>query len=471
MAIDNVWQFEPSLERIYKLVLNLQTDQAYAELALVKNVNELHKIYIQSFLETTDILITEDEKRFDKINEGFKRRLDRLSELPESPETLFLQAELNIQRGFNLLNLGQELSAVLAIRQSYQATQVCLRKYPDFIPIKKTSGMIQVMVGSVPDKYQWFMSLLGMKGSVTVGQKQLEEIRLSKSSLSLEATILFYSIKGFINQKYKEAAEGFKECLVEEPDSRLLLFLGINMLIKDSQSEEALKLMAELDTKTQGLSMDYIEYLRGEALLERGDYLTAIQSYQKFLKNFKSQSYRKDSYYKMGLCYFLAGNQTLAQKNYDIAKKTGKTSADPDKYAAAMLEDSSLPNPKILKIRFYTDGGYYKEAKDLLKTITPSDVPTVKDQTELYYRKGRLSHKTEDFTQAKLFYQQTIDMTGTHPWYFAPNAALQLGYISQQQGDFVTAKRYYEKALSYKRYEYKNGIDTKAKSALESLKK
>ncbi|CAN5230485.1 hypothetical protein BH09BAC3_BH09BAC3_20940 [soil metagenome] len=471
LAVDNLWQFEPSVEHIYKLVLNLQTEQAYAELAQLKNVNEFHKLYVQSFLETTDILITEDEKRFDKINEEFKRRLDKLSELPESPETLFLRAELNIQRGFNLLNLGQELNAVLAIRQAYQATQECLKKYPNFIPIKKTHGMIQVMVGSVPDKYQWFMSLLGMKGSVVVGQKQLEELRLSKSSLSLEATILFFSIKGFINQKFGEAAIGFKECLVSDPDSRLLLFLGINMLMKDSQSEEALALIHELDSKPQGLPMDYIEYLRGEALMQRGDYLASIHAYQKFMKNFKSQSYRKDSYYKMGLCYFLAGNQALAQKNFDIARKTGKTSADPDKYAAAMLEENTFPNPKILKVRFYTDGGYYKEAKDLLKTITPAELPTVKDQTEFTYRKGRLSHKTKDPTSAKLFYQQTIEMTGTQPWYFAPNAALQLGYISQEQGDLMSAKKYYEKALSYKRYVYKNGIDSKAKSALESLRK
>ncbi len=470
-AVDNTWQFEPSLERIYKLILNLQIDQAYTELPQLKNVNELHRLYLQSFLETTDLLITEEEKRFDKINEGFKQRIDKLSQSPETAEILFLKAELNLQRGFNLLNLGQELNAVLAIRQAYQATQECIKKYPAFIPIKKTYGVIQVMVGSVPDKYQWFMSLLGMKGSVIVGQKQLEELRLSKSSLSLEATILFYTIKGFINQKFGEAAKGFQECLIKEPDSRLLLFLGINMLMKDSQSEEALKLMHTLDTKPHGMAMDYIEYLRGEALMERGDYLQAVQAYQRFLKNYKSQSYRKDSYYKIGLCYYLAGNASLAQKSFETARNSGKTSADPDKYAAAMLEETTLPNLKILKVRFFTDGGYYKEAKDVVKTITPADLSTAKDATEFYYRKGRLSHKTEDFNAAKLFYQQTIEMTGTRQWYFAPNAALQLGYISQAQGDFASAKKYYEKALSYKRYEYKNGIDSKAKSALESWKK
>ncbi len=469
--MDNTWQFDPQLERIYKLVLNLDMDQAQAELSKLKSANELHKLYVQSLLETADILITEDDKRFDKINSSFKERIERFNQAPETAETLFLKAELSLQRGFNLLNLGQELNAVLAIRQAYQATQECIKKYPNFIPIKKTYGVIQVMVGSIPDKYQWFMSLLGMRGSVKVGQKQLEELRLSKSSLSLEATILFFAIKGFINQQFGEAAKGFQECLKEDPDNRLLLFLGVNMLMKDSKSEEALKLIRALDARPHGLQMAYIEYLRAEALLERGDYNLAITAYQKFLKDYKSQSYRKDSYFKIALCYFLLNDMPKAKENFEIAKRTGKDTADPDKYAAAMLQENAFPNQKILKARFYTDGGYYSEAKEMLKSIAPADLHTPKDLTEFYYRKGRLAHKTEDLSSAKVFYQQTIDMSGAQPWYFAPNAALQLGYISQAQGDLASAKKYFEKALSYKRYEYKNGIDTKAKSALEQLKK
>lgn len=467
---DNLWQFDPSLQHIYHRVLSLQLDQAYGEMNALKGGNDFHKIYVQSFLETVDILITEDEKRFDKINDGIRARVEKVSQLTESAETLFLRAELNLQRGFNLLNLGQELNAVLAIRQAYQLSQECIKKYPSFIPVKKTYGVIQVMVGSVPGKYQWVMNLLGMRGSVKVGQKQLEELRSSKSSLTLEADIIYFAVKGFINQQFNEAAAGFQESLVQHPDSRLLLFLAINMLMKDSQSEQALHLILELDKKPAGLTMALIEYLRGEALTEKGEYAQAIAAYGRFLKTYKSPSFKKDAEYKISLCYYLLGDQANAVKHRDLARNTGRTSADPDKYAAAMLQDSEFPNPKILKVRFFTDGGYYAEAKDMLQAILPTDLRNQKDMTEYYYRKARLAHKTQDLASAKLFYKQTIDMTGSQPWYFAPNAALQLGYISQAQGDLNAAKKYYEKALSYRRYEYKDGIDTKARAALDGLK-
>lgn len=470
-SIDKIWVFDPEIQKAYQFILNLQTDQAYSELSkITSKKSELHKLYVLSLCETVDVLITEDAKKFEKVEANFKERLRYIQSLTPSAETLFLEAELNLQRGFNLINLDQELSAVFAIKAAYNAAQECLKKYPDFIPIKKTSGVIQVMVGSVPDKFHWFMSLLGMKGSVKLGQKQLEELKVSKSSLSHEATILFYTIKGLINQQFEEATKGIVECLQSQPDNRLLLFLGVNMMMKNSQSEEAMALIHTLDRQTQGLSVYYVEYLRGEILLQKGDYSHAIQAYQKFIHGYKSQSFKKDSYYKISLCYFLQNKRELAQTNFDIAKKTGREAAEPDKAAAAQLKEDKFPNAKILKARFYTDGGYYKEAKEVLHTIVPPDLTSSKDQIEFYYRKARLSHKTGELPAAKLFYNQTIDMTGENAWYFAPNSALQLGYIAQSQRDYPTAKKYFEMALNYKRHEYKNSIDGKAKSALETLK-
>jgi len=468
-AADNTWQFDAELQKAYNLILNLKTDQAYAILTKNTKSYELHRLYLLTFCETVDVLITEDGKKFESVELKFRDRLTRLEELPESAETLFIQAEINLQKGFNFLNLNQELNAVISIRRAYNFTQECLRKYPNFIPIKKTSGVIQVMVGSVPDKFHWFMSLLGMKGSVTKGQQQLEELRLSKSSLKDEATVLFFTIKGFISQQFDEAGKGIQECLKSDPDNRLLLFLGINMLVKNSQSEEALRLIQNLDLHPQGLQMHYIEYLRGEILLQRGDYTQAIQAYQKFIAGYRSQSFKKDSYFKIALCYWLQNKSELAWQNFEKAKKTGKDVAEPDRYAARQLEEGKFPNTKILKVRFYTDGGYYKDAKETLHTILPADLTTLKDQTEFYYRKARLSHKTGEISAAKLFYAQTIDMSNDNPWYFAPNSALNLGYIAQSQRDNAAAKRYFEKALSYKKHEYKNSIDSKAKSALEQV--
>ena len=159
-----------------------------------------------------------------------------------------------------------------------------------------------------------------------------------------------------------------------------------------------------------------------------------------------------------------------AKINFDKAKVAGNDSAEPDKYAAKQLEDPKMPNHKLLKARFSTDGGYYDQASAALLSVIPSELKTPKEQTEFYYRKARLAHKTNDLVSAKTLYLQCITLTKDNPWYFGANSALQIGYIAQEQRDYATAKKYFELALSYKRHEYKSSIDSKAKFALEQIK-
>ncbi len=468
VAADKDWQFDADGARAHQLIMNLQTDAAQQLLGRMKG-NELHKMYLLSLNETIDALISEDETKFERSEVLFKERLAYLEKLGATPDALFLRAELQLQKGFNQINLGQELSAVLSIRAAYNLAQQCVKKFPDFVPVKKTWGVIQVMIGSVPDKYHWFMSLLGMKGSVVVGQKMLNDLRASRSSLSSEAGILYYTIKGLINQQFDEASKGLTDMLKQQPDQRLISFLAVNMMIKNSQSEEALQIIQHLDANTKGLPMYYIDYIRGEILLQRADYTASIQAFQRFIQNYKSQNFKKDAYFKISLAYFLQGKTEQAKGFFERAKKTGRATAEPDRYADAQLKEGIFPNPKLLRARFYTDGGYFKEAKEILTAITPIDLTTLLDRTEFYYRKGRLAHKTKDVAAAKIFYQQTIDLAKDNPWYFGPSAALQLGYIAQEARQYPEARVFFEKALSYKKHEYKNSIDSKARFALDQL--
>ncbi|MFM7328381.1 MAG: tetratricopeptide repeat protein [Bacteroidota bacterium] len=465
----SAWKFDPELEAIYKDITNLRTEEAMSKLKKITDRSREHqRFYLQSLAECVTILVSEDEKRFPEFEKNFRDRVDRLEDEPESAETLFLRAEISLQRAFCHLNLSQEFSAILAFRQAYGLITECMEKHPDFIPAKKTSGVIQVMVGAVPDKYHWFMTLLGMKGSVKTGQRQLNELRNSATSLSVEAGILYFVIKGFINQQFDESAMGMAELLKKDPTNRLMLFITVNMMMKNSQSEEALKLIKTLDQQQNGLPVVYIEYLRAEIQMQKGDYAKAIQTYGRFMEAYKGSSFHKDATMKTALCYFLLGKSDLGVSWWEKAKKTGKALAEPDDYADHLLKED-IPENRILKVRFYTDGGYYKEAKQLLAAINPATLKTPKDRVEFQYRKARLAHKTGDLPAAQALYLKTIELTGSNTWYFAPSSALQLGYLKQLDGNKAEARKFFEMALTFRGHAYKNSIDSKAKSALDDL--
>jgi len=463
------WKFDAELESIYRDITSLRTEEALIRLKKISDKpREHYRFYLQSLAECLTLLITEDEKRFVEFERNFKSRVDLLDNEPESAETLFLQAEISLQRAFCHLNLSQDFNAILAFRQAYNLINDCQKKYPDFIPAKKTSGVIQVMVGAVPDKYHWFMALLGMKGSVRTGQRQLNELRNAGISLSMEAGILYYVIKGFINQQFKECSEGMAELLKSDPTNRLMLFLTVNMMMKNHQSEDALKLIRSLDQNSKGLPLVYIEYLRAEILMQKADYPKAIQSFTRFMAAYKGSSFHKDATMKIALCHYLSGKPDLGAQWWEKARKTGKAIAEPDVYADNLLRED-LPDGRILKARFYTDGGYFKEAKSILTAINASTLTTAKDKAELQYRKARLAHLNGELITAQSLYLKTIELSGLNSWYFAPSSALQMGYIRQALGDREEAKKFFEKALTYRNHAYKNSIDSKAKSAIDQL--
>lgn len=462
------WIFDADAARAHQFIMNLQPDAAQVILDRIKT-NELHKIYLLSLNETVDALISEDEAKFERSEGLFRTRLSYLEKLGNTPDALFLRAELQLQKGFNQMNLGQELSAAISIRSAYQLARQCATAFPDFVPVKKTYGVLQVMLGSVPEKYHWFMSLLGMKGSVVAGQKMLNELRTSRSSLHPEAGILYFTIKGFISQQFDEASKGLNDLLRNQPNQRLLSFLVVNMMIKNSQSEEALQIIHQLDANNKGLPMHYLDYIRGEILLQKADYNAAIQAFQRFIQLYPSENFKKDSNFKISLAYHLQGKSDQSKVFFDRAKKTGRTTAEPDRYADAQLQTGVLPNVRLLRARLYTDGGYFREARETLQQITPVELNNLENRTEYYYRKARLAHKTKDLAAAKLFYQQTIDLAKDNPWYFAPSAALQLGYLAQEARQYRQARQHFEHVLTYKKHGYKNSLDAKARFALDHL--
>lgn len=457
---------DKALLEAYQSVLDLRTVEALQKLP---DENSVEAVYIASLAEAIDLLITEDNTKFSQYEERFLKRLDK--GLKGSPRDYqFVQAEIRLQWAFVYLKFGHELDAALHLRQAYQIAENCRDKFPDYLPIRKTSGLLQIIVGSIPDKYNWVLSLLNMRGSVSSGLADLQRIAASSSNLALEGKFLYALVKGFILSQPDQGLEDMKRVLSERKDNRLARFLAASLAIKSSKSEYALSLLEGLSEPepAKGLPLYYADYLRGEAYLHKGDYLNSISSYRWFINHQTGQNYIKDAYYKTGLCYWLNGNENDALALFQDARNKGQETTEADKSAARSLSQKDPPNIKLSKIRYATDGGYYKEAEKIFATITSMDLLIRKDQAEYYYRKARLAHKMNK-PEATEFYLETIKMTGQENWYFAANACLQLGYIFQEQKKVAEAHEYFQRALSYRRHEYKNSIDSKARSALAQL--
>lgn len=455
--------FDQHTKQAYDLTLHLNFDEA-------RKLNVDPKSPLQQYVaglgDALELLLTEDESLFNAYEDRFE---SRQLKNPKTYEEQFLQAELHLQWTFVYLKFGHELDAASNFREAYKIASACRKKFPQQPGIQKTLGLMEIMIGSVPEKYNWVMELFGMRGTIENGLKHIDAARNSADALALEADLYYCLVYGYILQQPDIATTEITKLIEKNPDHPTLLLAGAALASKNNQSEIALPWLMALTEKSSSLRLYYPNYLLGEVCLHKGEYDKAITQYKLFTENFKGENNLKDAWFKMGLCTLLKGDTKDAEPLFTKAKTIGKEEIEADKSAARTLSEKMLPNVQLSKARYATDGGYYDQARTILSNVSNSDLKGKKEQVEFYYRKARLEHKTSHAEAARLFYQQVIDMAGDEHWYFAPNSCLQLGYLMIAEGNKTDAKKYFKKALSYPKHEYKNSIDSKAKTALNRL--
>lgn len=260
-----------------------------------------------------------------------------------------------------------------------------------------------------------------------------------------------------------------EQIIAKRPESLLYRYLYATILLKNTHGAKALESLNAIKQGSEYLDFPYIHFMKGELLLFKGHYTEARKEYELFLRFFKGKNSIKDTWLKIALCYWIENKEKETRNALNQILKNGQDVYDSDKYAQKTALTGEMPDKVLSRIRFYTDGGYYKEATALLQTISSSTYHRKRDKLEYYYRTARLYHKSGNIQDAITYYEKTIQINGEDTYYFAPNAALQLGYIYQAENNKTKAKEYFEKALKYKNHEYKNSIDNKAKSALNSL--
>lgn len=454
------FHFDTHVLKAYQHTLNFEFDKSAALISVAKMPAEK---YVQNLNETLELLLTEDPQLFSKYESRFEERDDTS---PSTDVERFVAAEMNLQWAFVYLKFGHELDAASHFRKAYKIAMDCRKKHPNFLPIRKTTGVLEIMVGAVPEKYNWIMELFGIRGSIANGFKDLQHVKASNEVLASEARLIKALIDGYILSPTAASAIELSE-LIKRDTTNAAKFGAASLLVKAAQSERAFKLLNKLNGQVNGTPLEH--YVYAEVLLHRGNYANAIAEYKNFLTLYKGNNNIKDALYKIGVCYRLLGNPDQADSAFAVARIKGNETIEADRSAARNLSLPDKANLKLLKARYYIDGGYYDEASVVLTGISDQELLTRKDKVEYFYRKARLEHGSKHMSAAKLFYQQVIDMSGQEHWYFPANACLQMGYLSLQENQIADARKFFKKALSYKGHEYKNSIDSKAKTALNQL--
>ncbi len=451
------------LNQAYDYLLNFQIDSC--QLILRNSPKNPYNYYLQLLSTSVKLVIADDEALFKSLKNEESEFLSAVeSEEFSKTEKSFLMAEARLQWGLIKLKYGEEFSAFWNIKQAYSQAKATNEEFPEYLPNYKTLGLLRTMLGLVPEKYNWVLSLFGMHGDLDKGLQELHKVAHFDKDFSLEAHLTLAMIQGYLlGDQTKSVAE--MQLVHAKRKSILTNYLYSLLLMKNSASSTAMEVINNTEGKNR---FAYFSYLTGEILLQQGRYTEATIAYENFKKTTKGQSLLKDATYKTALCYYLSGDKTSFSETWSQVHEAGVAKNEADKYAQSEVFLNNLSHPDLYKLRFATDGGYFDLAKSILRGVDQSKLSS-KDICEYHYRAARLFHKTNQLSEAKVSYNKAITSQGANSWYFAPNAALQLALIFIAEKKFDDARKALKQLDNYKGYPYESSIRQHAKSLRKCL--
>jgi tetratricopeptide (TPR) repeat protein len=192
--------------------------------------------------------------------------------------------------------------------------------------------------------------------------------------------------------------------------------------------------------------------------------------FERFLNNFKGNFYVKDAWLKLAIHYLLQDNRTQYNRCIANVISKGSTLNDADKRALKEAKSGRIPNLLLLKSRLLNDGGYHREALNILAGKTSNDFEREEDKLEFMYRVGRIYDDLGKEEEALNAYRATINFGKNRTEYFAARAALQTALIYENQGNLSKAILYYQQCLDMDDHDFKDSLDQKAKAGLSRCK-
>jgi len=469
-------QPDASLMKAHNLILKLRFAEAQSILEKQKGGSRENSYvcYLENLQDFIEVMITEEEKGYAAYKEKSGKRLESIRQDGDknSPVYLFLQAEMHLHSFFAGIKFQDTWKAVVHFYASYRLVQENKSLFPGFKPNGKISGIQEVILEAVPDKYSWIMRITGLSGNMKTGVRQLKDYhQFTRESTypELEAIMILAHVYIQNSSRDEEALEflqGIPDPPFENPLFRFTYALALN---KAGQNHETISLFEEYPHRNDELPFLFLDFLLGEAKLNRLDN-DANRFLESFLNRFHGMHYIKSAWHKLSWYHFLQGDSVEYHHCREMVRVSGKTLLDSDKQAYNEVTKYPEPDRLLLTARLLFDGGYYQEAEAILvQNHGREKLNTLPGKLEYAYRLARIYHKLGEIEKAEQYYRVVIGNGAEFPFYYASYSALQMGKILETRGEYERAESYYRVALKLSKGPYENSIGFKARAALQNL--
>ncbi|MEQ8702552.1 MAG: tetratricopeptide repeat protein [Phaeodactylibacter sp.] len=470
------FHFTVDARTAYEKATDLRFGEAYALLAKVRlqEPDNLIVHHIENYIDFFKLYINENEEDYKVLKAKRDRRLETIANNgdPNSPYYRFVQADIRLQWALVRLRFEDYIGAFTEVSKAYKLLRENEALYPDFMPNKKDLGILHAMVGTIPDSYKWGIKLLGgLEGTIEEGRREVEAVlEYAKSHdfvFEKETKVLYAMLLLHLENKGDAAWKAVNKAGLSPRQSPLHCFVLAHVAMRTGRNDQAIEVLQLHPKNGVYFNFPYLDYMLGLAKLRRLD-SDAAPYFQQYLKAYNGRNFIKETYQKLGWQALINGNQEGYKRHMLNCIAHGDAVAGGDKNAQQEATAGIVPNLDLLRARLLFDGGYFQKGYQLLAVQQAANFKSA-HELEYYYRLGRLLHGMEQYEEALRHYQLTLDKGADSPWFYACNAALQMGVIYEELDERTQARQAYERCLSLRPEEYRVGLHQKAKAGLARL--
>ena len=473
-SADKYFDFNITCQQAYKEIISLRIIKGQQLLTIEKKAHpdNLIPYFLDNYADFFSLFLNEDIKEFDKKMPLKEGRLAAMKLGPDdSPWKLFTQSILQLQWAAIHIKFGEKWAAGWSFKAAYDLAKKNVKAFPNFEPNKMVMGPLQIAAGTIPKGYQWLGNLMGVKGNISEGIKNLAAYITSPDATANifknEAIFYYCYLKFHVENKPDEVLAYIRNQHLDVVNNHLFTYMAANLSLNNQQSASTKTYVLQ-----RNMSADYMPTAVWDFEIAYSKLYhlepDATVYFERFLNTFKGSFYVKDSWLKLGWSYLLQGNTAQYNHCMDQVKTKGNVETDADKRALKEAKSGKVPNLFLLKARLLSDGGYTSEAYQMMTGKGTADFTNEEDKLEFAYRAGRIYEQMNKYDDAIQAYLGTIRIGKNRTEYFGARAALQTGMIyEKQKNNKPMAIAFYQQVMAMEDHDYKNSLDQKAKAGIE----
>ena len=311
------FDFNANCLNAYKNIFELKLGNARAYLATEKKLRPNNSIIplLENYIDYFTLLTSNSKVEFDRLKANKSARLNRISaDDKASPYYLYAQAEIYLQWALIRGRYGEYFNAALEIRKANSLLEENIKKFPSFPLSYKGMGLINVVLGSLPDgTLKSTLSTFGIKGNTDAGLTMLDKLATTVAKTTYEPfyeEIVFYYSYLLIDVAHSPLAYNKVMHYTDRmADSSLLkTYLQGYVSIKYAHTDDAILIFKKKPEGAIYQPFAYLDYLEGVAHLNKLD-LNASIYFNNFLKTNKGVDYTKDTYMHLAWISLLKGDK------------------------------------------------------------------------------------------------------------------------------------------------------------------